>query len=206
MRAVPPQVPAALQLSTAVQNCPSSHAVPAARGVYVVVDAAGLQARQAFFGETVPAAMQALPMMQPPESALTQAFVVSLQVSAVHVSVSAQLRAVPPHLAAASQVSTAVQYCPSSHAVPVGRAEYAVARRCADMRGCVRGVDGALCHACAAMKQPLITVAQVLGSHRIASCCRHRRPRCPRAHRCRRLASRRHVEVMVQEFPMEKSV
>ena len=77
-------------------------------------------------GDAVPAAMQALPMMQPPESALTQAFVVSLQLSVVQLSASAHGRAMPTHLAAASQESSTVQYCPSSHAVPVGRAEYAL--------------------------------------------------------------------------------
>jgi hypothetical protein len=81
-----------------------------------------LHARQGFVGETVPAAMHAPPMLQPPESVFTQTFVVSLQLSVVQLSVSLQSRVVPPQVPPALQVSTAVQNCPSSHAVPAGRA------------------------------------------------------------------------------------
>ena len=81
-----------------------------------------MHARQGLVGETVPAATHAPPMLQPPESVFTQAFVVSLQLSVVQLRESLQSRAVPPQVPAALQVSTAVQNCPSSQDVPAGRA------------------------------------------------------------------------------------
>ena len=84
----------------------------------MVVETAGLQARQALAGETVPLATHAPPIRQPDATELAHAFVVSLHVSVVQLRPSLQLRVVPVHVPAPLQVSTAVQKSPSSQLPP----------------------------------------------------------------------------------------
>jgi hypothetical protein len=63
VKAVPPHVPA-VQTSFDVQRLPSSQVVPSATLDQVVVEVAGVHARQAFAGFTVPAGKRMPPMKQ----------------------------------------------------------------------------------------------------------------------------------------------
>ena len=121
------QVPEPSQASPTLQNIPSLQLVAAANGVYALVEVPGTQAWQSLLSRA-PLLMHAPSIRQPVVSTFSQTSLTSSQESLVQVRSSLQLRlALTTHWPMALQASVRVQNWPSSQALPMVLAVYAVA-------------------------------------------------------------------------------